>query len=169
MKTTLRTKLLQHFAKKKHNNEGFTLIELLVVIIIIGILAAIALPSFLNQASKARGAEAKSNVGAMNRAQQAYYVEQQKFTGTVPDLGLSLGTSNNFSYAATASGTTATNQGTSTQDDIKSYGGKVTYTASAASTPGSFSTILCEANDPGKPAVTPTSATDCGDSATQVK
>jgi type II secretory pathway pseudopilin PulG len=57
------------------------LIELLVVIIIIGILAAIALPSFLNQANKAKQSEAKTYVGSMNRGQQAYFLENDTFVG----------------------------------------------------------------------------------------
>ena len=76
MKTELKAKYVQHLLNKKKNNEGFTLIELLVVIIIIGILSAIALPSFLNQANKARQAEAETYVGSMNRAQQAEYLEE---------------------------------------------------------------------------------------------
>jgi type IV pilus assembly protein PilA len=79
MKSELKAKLLQHFAGKKKANGGFTLIELLVVIIIIGILSAIALPSFLNQANKARASEAKAYVGSMNRGQQAYYMENGNF------------------------------------------------------------------------------------------
>jgi type IV pilus assembly protein PilA len=82
------------------NDQGFTLIELLVVIIIIGLLAAIALPSFLNQAQKARFAEAKSYVGTMSRLQQVYYLEKQTFTGDINKLGLGVNTtSSSFTYS----------------------------------------------------------------------
>jgi len=73
-------------------NSGFTFVELLIVIIVIGILSAIALPSFLNQAKKGRQSEAKVYIGSMNRAHQADYLERGTFTTNLGDLGIGIAT-----------------------------------------------------------------------------
>jgi type IV pilus assembly protein PilA len=54
------------------SEKGFTLIELLVVILIIGILAAIAIPAFLNQRAKAYDSQAKSNIRTAQTAEETY-------------------------------------------------------------------------------------------------
>ncbi len=172
MKSEFKTKLIQHILNKKNGEKGFTLIELLVVIIIIGILAAIALPSFLNQAAKARQSEAKTYVGSMNRSQQAYYLEKQQFAPNLVTLAVGVAqTTENYGYGVarnggkTASGVsqsvnvfgaplaTAT-AGAGTVSDtivgggaasVKGYTGGVNVATPAGSNEATTLAVLCEA------------------------
>jgi type IV pilus assembly protein PilA len=67
---------------------GFTLIELLVVILIIGILAAIALPAFLGQRAKGQDGEAKSNARNLVSHIESCYVQKQSYTPCVDPAAL---------------------------------------------------------------------------------
>jgi type IV pilus assembly protein PilA len=79
--------MLHSLRKRAQDEKGFTLIELLVVILIIGILAAIALPAFLNQRGKAQDTEAKSQVRTMQTAEESLYTADQSYSlGLLPKL-----------------------------------------------------------------------------------
>ena len=65
---------------RAQEEKGFTLIELLVVILIIGILAAIALPAFLNQRAKAQDADAKTVLVTAQKAMESWRTDHDTFT-----------------------------------------------------------------------------------------
>ena len=70
-----------HFARSRHES-GFTLVELLVVILIIGILAAIAIPAFLNQRGKASDAVGKETARTGSQAAETYATDHNgSYTG----------------------------------------------------------------------------------------
>jgi prepilin-type N-terminal cleavage/methylation domain-containing protein len=68
------------------NRKGFTLIELLIVVVIIGILAAIAIPKFANTKSKAYITAMKSDLRNLVTAEEAYFSDSSKYTSTVSNL-----------------------------------------------------------------------------------
>lgn len=126
MKAELKAKFLQHLNQKKQD-EGFTLIELVMVMILIGILSALALPSILSRAAKAKQSEAKTFVGAINRAQQAYRMENKSFATNTTTLKIGLPTETvNYAYIITTDTTTAlVNANSKDAAALKSYAGGV--------------------------------------------
>src|SRR5213593_2361502 len=74
--------LIQHQQGEQMNRKGFTLIELLIVVVIIGILAAIAIPKFANTKEKAYISSMKSDLRNMVTAEEAYFADSVKYSGT---------------------------------------------------------------------------------------
>ncbi|MGJ3250576.1 MAG: type IV pilin-like G/H family protein [Elainellaceae cyanobacterium] len=157
MKTELKAKFLQHLVNKK-KDQGFTLIELLVVIIIIGILSAIALPSFLNQANKARQSEAQTYVGSINRGQQAEFLEENEFGSDLEALELGISDTENYTYATglgggPLTGTNATVETTAEPEGtLKGFAGRVFVGIGDDNTATTLA-VLCEGTAGAVPAV----------------
>ena len=150
----------------KSNDKGFTLIELLVVMVIIGILAAIALPSFLNQSAKARQSEAKTYIGSINRAQQAYRIENPTFAGSLNFLEIGIPTATvDYTYLILGNPNTPSAQNTTSQAiptdglTLRAYAGGVSVVG------GQTSVVSCQTTVPSDTAraiVYDTRGSSCG-------
>lgn len=80
----------------KNSKLGFTLLELLVVVLIIGILAAIALPQYRKAVGKAELAQVISAVKVINNAQDRYYLVNNEYASNISGLDIGLANNNNI-------------------------------------------------------------------------
>jgi type IV pilus assembly protein PilE len=89
-------------------DDGFTLIELIIAVVIVGILAAIALPSYNQQILRANRAQAKQFLEDIANRQEQYLLDQRSYTATIGSGGLGMTapqeTSGRYTFAAAAGG-----------------------------------------------------------------
>ena len=116
------------FNKFHRNSKGFTLIELMIVVVIIGILAALAIPRFMRSTTKAKQSEAKQLLKQIYTMERAYRQENDTYTlngvtasATAPNafaaIGVEVGATARYSYAIVAAANTFTCTATANLDD----------------------------------------------------
>jgi type IV pilus assembly protein PilA len=131
---------------KQRNQDGFTLIELLVVVIILGILAAVSMPNYLNQIGKARETEATNFLGSLARSQQAYHYENNTFAPTMNALTLNINLNPDYySFPDPSSADANVAIHTAIPVDAIKYNIK-NYSAGIYQNAGNFAIALCQGN-----------------------
>jgi len=86
------------------NRRGFTLIELLIVVVIIGILAAIAIPKFQNTKGKANAASLRADLRNLVTAEEAYFYDNSAYTTDVTALNIRITTGVTISFGTANAG-----------------------------------------------------------------
>jgi prepilin-type N-terminal cleavage/methylation domain-containing protein len=109
------------------NAKGFTLIELLIVVVIIGILAAIAIPRFSSTKEKAFDSAAKSDLRNAMSAQEAYFADNQTYTA-VANLTLTTSTGISIGGAGSSAGYSMTSKHTASSKTFSVIVGSGTST-----------------------------------------
>ena len=90
------------FSKFHNRQKGFTLIELMIVVVIIGILAALAIPRFMSATVKAKESEAKTILKQIYTLESTYRQEAGQYTAVLGDIGFDVPTNSKFVYAIDA-------------------------------------------------------------------
>jgi len=128
------------------DNKGFTLIELLIVVVIIGILAAIAIPKFSATREKAYFAAMKSDLKNLASQQEIYYSDEYAYTSNTTQLsfvessGVTVAISN---VSASGWAASATHQALGTAQGCSIFYGTATAVAVGTATPGAPGEIAC--------------------------
>jgi prepilin-type N-terminal cleavage/methylation domain-containing protein len=99
--------------------QGFTLIELLIVVVIIGILAAIAIPKFAATKDKAKLASVRSDLRNIMTAQEAYYIDYATYTSSLSSTIFQAAPGNTVVVSGTSTSFTATATNASITTDPK--------------------------------------------------
>jgi len=165
MSNVFRYKLLLQTAvsqQLRSPSRGFTLVELLVVIIILGVLAAIALPAYLNQVQKGKQSEAKAYISTLNKGQTVYFTTKNVYGSSIDLLGVGVPPSTeNYTYAINSSTSNhisdnyAIATATPTNHTLRAYTSMVQAVQVPVTMDVSQMDVICEMNSPGTTLVLP--------------